>query len=115
MKAFEDKVFLSRVEDLTDSGCRSFSIDRSGEVLEGFIIKIATEFRAYLNQCPHTGINLNWKANEFFDITGEYIQCCMHGALFLPLTGLCIYGPCVNQSLSALEVVIESESLYLII
>lgn len=115
MKPSQDKVFLTRTGDMADLDCLVFCFERAGAQLEGFVIKTGTEFRAYLNHCPHTGISLNWNTPDFFDVAKEYIQCCMHGALFQPLDGLCIYGPCINESLFALDIVIESERLYFLI
>jgi len=60
--------------------------------------------RAYLNICPHLGIELNWMPGRFMDTDNLFIQCATHGALFKPSTGECITGPCQGDALTALEV-----------
>lgn len=60
--------------------------------------------RAYLNQCPHLGIELNWMPGRFMDADNLFIQCSTHGALFKPGTGECIAGPCQGDALTPLEV-----------
>ena len=67
---------------------------------------------AYMNQCPHTGVNLEWKPHQFLDNTGQLLQCSTHGALFEISSGLCIRGPCNGQSLERLESEIDSGVLY---
>ncbi|MFO7604032.1 MAG: Rieske 2Fe-2S domain-containing protein, partial [Gammaproteobacteria bacterium] len=63
---------------------------------------------AYRNQCPHTGVALNWQEDVFLDSRDELIQCAMHGALFVPETGRCIWGPCQGQVLQKLHAVTDS-------
>ena len=59
---------------------------------------------AYLNRCPHTGVNLEWLPDQFFDSSGEYLQCAVHGALFRVEDGHCVHGPCAGDALQPLRV-----------
>ncbi len=111
----QDKILLSHSEEISDPGSLSFQVELNGDRLEGFLLKINSEFRAYENRCPHTGVNLNWNLHDFFDLSQEFIHCSMHGALFQPLDGKCVYGPCIHQSLRALELVIDSNQVYLVL
>jgi len=90
-----------------------FSLDRdepglamSADTLpqRGFVFLDNTTPRAYLNQCPHTGIELNWMPGRFMDTDNLFIQCSTHGALFKPRDGECIAGPCQGDALTALDV-----------
>ena len=56
----------------------------------------------YINRCPHTGAPLDWNPDQFLDADGAYILCATHGALFEIDSGLCVYGPCINQRLEPL-------------
>ncbi|KTC63714.1 Rieske (2Fe-2S) protein [Pseudomonas fluorescens ABAC62] len=56
----------------------------------------------YINRCPHRGIPLEWKPDQFLDDSASLIQCATHGALFLIESGECISGPCSGKSLKAL-------------
>ncbi len=78
-----------------------------------FLVRHQGQIRAYLNACPHTGVNLEWREHDFMDYTGNYIQCSVHGAQFRPDSGLCIHGPCLNQHLQALPIEVENGQIYL--
>ncbi|MWV11654.1 Rieske 2Fe-2S domain-containing protein [Pseudomonas sp. R-28-1W-6] len=55
----------------------------------------------YRNRCPHRGLSLEWRADDFLDASGSLLQCAHHGALFLIESGECLTGPCAGQSLQA--------------
>lgn len=77
---------------------QSKGADINGQRL--FFVRQADRVVAYHNRCPHLGIDLEWLDDQFLDADGQFIQCAMHGALFLIDSGLCISGPCQNQSLT---------------
>ncbi len=70
----------------------------------GFVFLQQERLRAYLNRCPHLGIELNWMPGRFWDSDECFIQCATHGALFVPEDGRCIAGPCQGEALTPLEI-----------
>lgn len=74
-----------------------------GMPLTGFLFLDQGTPRAYLNLCPHLGIELNWMPGRFMDSDNLFIQCATHGALFKPADGECIAGPCQGDALTPLE------------
>ncbi|WP_166269784.1 Rieske (2Fe-2S) protein [Marinobacter caseinilyticus] len=88
-----------RVEDLADGACAQFSLSDT----PGFVLLHGDLACAYINRCPHLGIELNWMPNRFKEADGHFIQCATHGALFTPDRGDCIAGPCQGDALTALE------------
>lgn len=106
---------LCHTDDLAEGACREFDValDDSGRLVQGFLIKRQNRIYAYRNQCPHTGITLNWVENQFLDMRNEFIQCTTHGALFRVEDGFCVRGPCAGRSLSALQVIIRDQQLFL--
>lgn len=70
----------------------------------GFAFLDGTTPRAYLNQCPHMGIELNWAPGRFMDADNLFLQCSTHGALFKPRDGECIAGPCQGDALTELDI-----------
>lgn len=70
----------------------------------GFVFLDGSTPRAYLNQCPHMGVELNWKPGSFMDSDKLFLQCSTHGALFKPRDGECIAGPCQGDALTALDI-----------
>lgn len=90
--------------DIPEGKSKNFTLTRCDSPFEFFVINFHGQFYAYENHCPHTGINLNWQADQFLDITEQRIQCSTHGALFRITDGLCEWGPCVGKSLRPLIV-----------
>jgi nitrite reductase/ring-hydroxylating ferredoxin subunit len=59
---------------------------------------------AYRNECPHMGIELDWDARRLMTRNARYLQCTGHGALFDPVSGVCVRGPCMGEALTAVPV-----------
>jgi nitrite reductase/ring-hydroxylating ferredoxin subunit len=71
------------------------------------------ELLAYHNACPHMGIELDWEPRRLMTPSGRYLRCTGHGALFEPATGVCVRGPCVNETLTKLSIHLEDEMVVL--
>lgn len=108
------KIALCRLSEVPLDGAAGFRIETRGGPREVFVINRAGKYHVYLNSCPHTGVTLDWQPNHFLDNSGTLIQCSTHGALFRIEDGLCIYGPCLNRSLTSLPAVIDADQLYLL-
>lgn len=72
--------------------------------LPAFVIRHNGAPRAYLNQCAHMSVELDWQKGEFFDVDKNYLMCATHGALYYPDTGACAYGRCDSRGLIAIDV-----------
>lgn len=92
-----------------DGGSKGLSLQLGDREIEVLAIRFGTKVYCYLNRCPHTGVNLDWVADQFLDNSGEYVQCATHGALFRIDDGFCVSGPCAGQALTALKVRVEGE------
>ena len=103
---------LCRTDEIADPGSRGFSLQLAGESLELLVVKREGRAYAYRNRCPHTGVNLEWRPDQFLDPSEVYIQCATHGALFRIEDGFCQRGPCAGQSLQPLALRQEGEWLY---
>ena len=91
---------LCRRDELPARG-RAFQIKQDGRILDIFIVPAETGVVAYRNSCPHTGVNLEWRPDQFLDDGGEFIQCSTHGAKFRIHDGYCVFGPCNGRSLKS--------------
>ena len=81
-----------------------FSWAPAGGEGKGFAVRFDGEAHAFVNRCPHLGVELDWLPGEFFEETGLYLVCSAHGATFEPSTGVCIAGPCRGARLQAIAV-----------
>ena len=80
--------------ELLDSGLAcSFDVNYAGQTCRAFAVRYAGQVHAYLNRCSHVAMEMDWQPDRFFDLTGHYIVCAAHGALFRPDTGHCVGGP----------------------
>lgn len=99
------KSFICRSESIQSGGTGiKFDVDDNGMILPAFVIRYKGVANAFLNVCAHMELELDYDNSEFFDISGKYLICANHGALFEPGTGLCIAGPCYGASLEQLQV-----------
>ena len=67
-----------------------------------FVLRHQGNLVAYLNSCPHRKVPLEWLPDQFLNSDKQFIQCATHGALFTIEQGLCISGPCHQESLTNL-------------
>ena len=108
---------VCRLEDLTPGGAVEFTLAGQAAhpdalALRGFVLLHKGRPRAYVNQCPHLGIELNWMPGRFLDADHCFIQCSTHGALFLPDSGECIAGPCQGDALTPLDLAERPDGLF---
>ena len=99
---------LCQTDEITDPGAKSFEFKQGRKTISLFVVHKDGNFSAYINSCPHTGVNLEWQENQFLDMDNMFIQCSTHDALFEIDTGVCIAGPCVGDRLQAIDLVIEN-------
>ena len=86
---------LCNSAELVDSGSAvPFDVVYGGQTCRAFAVRYAGKAQAYLNRCSHVAMELDYQPNQFFDITGHWLICSTHGALYAPETGACRGGPC---------------------
>ena len=107
-----EKHWLCYLKDIPENAGLGMTIPYRDKDVEIFILKRNNKIFAYKNRCPHTGANLNWQPDVFMDYENTYIQCAIHGAKFDIETGLCVWGPCVQQSLEKVPISIEHGCVY---
>lgn len=86
---------LCNAADLTDGGLAvPFDVVYGGQTCRAFAIRYRGQVQAYLNRCTHVAMELDYQPNQFFDLTGHWLICSTHGALYSPESGACRGGPC---------------------
>ena len=63
---------------------------------------------AFANVCRHLAIPLDLGDGEVMDDERQQIVCHHHGAIFDPVTGECVVGPCYREFLWRWEVEIDA-------
>lgn len=81
-----------------------FSVRTAGGIRPAFAVRYQDRVYAYVNECAHRSVELDWNEGEFFDMDGRFLVCATHGARYHPQTGACAGGPCAGRGLTALPV-----------
>jgi nitrite reductase/ring-hydroxylating ferredoxin subunit len=81
----------------------TFRLQCGGHALNGFLVNHQGEFHAYVNRCAHAGTPLDTWPNEFFSEDGRHLVCSTHGAIYDPVSGVCVEGPCPAARLDRLH------------
>ena len=93
-------VALCAVADLTDPGSKGFRFRADSKMFAGFVVRMGEEIRGYVDSCPHAGWLLAAWDDRYLTREGDLILCGGHAALFRPLDGVCIAGPCADERLT---------------
>jgi len=105
--------YLCKTSDIPPNSSKGFVLSNENEEQVLFIVNTDGNYFAYKNFCPHTGAPLNWQPDIYLDPDNHYIQCSIHGARFELNSGLCVWGPCANQSLIKIKIEVKEGSIYL--
>jgi nitrite reductase/ring-hydroxylating ferredoxin subunit len=88
-------ILLCQSADLIERGAAvPFQVMYCAQPCSAFAIRYQGQVHAYLNRCSHVPMEMDYRPNEFFDITGHSLMCATHGAMYSPQTGQCRMGPC---------------------
>jgi nitrite reductase/ring-hydroxylating ferredoxin subunit len=90
-----------------------FDVARPGGDVPAFAVRYGGRVCAFLNRCAHVPIELDWQPGRFFDLSGHYLICSMHGAHYEPHSGRCVMGPCKGRKLAPVEVIERDGNIYL--
>jgi nitrite reductase/ring-hydroxylating ferredoxin subunit len=108
------KIKIARADEIPEGGTLKFPITRNGRPAEGFIVRHQGQLVAYENQCRHLPLSLDFPKGGFFTPDGKHLFCQNHNAIYEPLTGLCLRGPCEGQSLKPVEIEVVNGEVWVI-
>lgn len=93
-----------------------FDVVYAGQTCRAFAVRFNGQVHAYLNQCTHVAMELDWQPNRVFDASGQWLLCASHGAAYAPDSGVCAGGPCrgglVRIELSEKDAVVSWHTAY---
>lgn len=105
---------ICRSADLPERGNGvRFSVQVAGAEVPAFVVRYNDKPYGYFNRCGHVPAELDWQHGQFFDGDGIYLICAVHGALFAPDTGACLYGRCAGRGLQPLQVFERDGAIYI--
>ena len=93
-------VALCAETDIADPGSRAFVLQIGEAFFHGFVVHKAGQFAGFVDRCPHQGFPLAMELDQYLTPDGSLILCGWHGAVFEPLTGQCVGGPCAGGRLT---------------
>jgi len=105
MQIYEDKVVISSTEVQNGAKGVRFPLPALGAHVTGFVIRFHDQAYAYVNQCAHVSVELDWNEGDFFTTQQDYIICSTHGAHYRPDNGFCVMGPCKGKSLKPIALI----------
>ncbi|MBM3835228.1 MAG: Rieske 2Fe-2S domain-containing protein [Verrucomicrobia bacterium] len=105
---------IAQLRSLQKGQTAKFTFVRDGIKIEGFVANFEGQIVAYENLCRHLPLTLDYADNRFFTADGRRFICQTHGAIYEPLTGRCVEGPCLGASLKPLTVELDNESIWLV-
>ncbi len=114
MPKIERFICNSDVLQECDKGFR-FNLPELGERVTGFAIRYQQKIYAYINQCAHVPVELDWNEGDFFNMSKDLLICATHGAQYTPNTGYCVIGPCKGKSLKPIEVAEREQQVFIYI
>ncbi len=106
---------VCRLDDIGESLSKCFSLQfDDGEEVEIFVVRQGDGAVAYVNECPHRQLPLNWKDDSFLTFDKSRILCVMHGATFDIVSGQLISGPMpANCTLLQVPIIVDNGEIKL--
>jgi len=111
MAAFDSR--LCALDEVSDGGSNGFVVDTADGRCSIITVRRGDAVICYVNSCPHIGTPLEIQPGRFLDKSGRHILCSTHGALFRIDDGLCIAGPCANDSLTPVAAEVRDGCVYI--
>lgn len=107
----QDTIVFSSDELADEAKGLRFALPMLSDFATGFVVRYAGKPYAYVNQCAHVPVELDWNEGEFFTAQKDYLICATHGAHYEPDTGYCVMGPCKGKRLKAIPVTEQNQQI----
>ncbi|MDB6040673.1 MAG: Rieske (2Fe-2S) protein [Verrucomicrobiales bacterium] len=105
---------IATIQDLERESTAKFTFKLEGISRDGFVALFDGEVVAYENLCRHIPLTIDYGDNRFFTTDARHFVCQTHGAIYEPLSGLCVRGPCEGASLRKLEIAVSEGKIFLL-
>ena len=100
--------YACRESEIGETGARGFG-PFDGLRRKVIVMRRKGVLYGWLDSCPHysTGTPMAWKSDAYLNGDGTHLACHSHGALFDIETGECVFGPCLGQKLTAVDIAVS--------
>lgn len=105
-------VQIARVGEIPPGRSKKFRLPTDDGEVECFLVHWHGDHYAYVNQCRHIALEMDWVENRFFDRDGEFLLCPTHGALYQPDTGECVFGPPAGKALFRIPLEVRGDGIF---
>jgi nitrite reductase/ring-hydroxylating ferredoxin subunit len=95
-----DGIRLGPLDLISPGSARCFVIQLRTGRFHGFAVRRGDAVHGYVDRCPHMGLPLAQKLDDYLSPAGDAIACSWHGAMFEVETGKCVGGPCPGARLT---------------
>jgi len=102
---------LGPLDLIADGQARNYVLQIGDARFHGFVVRKGQAVFGYVDRCPHAGLPLAQKLDDYLTPSGDLIACSWHGALFEPDTGACVGGPCVGATLTPWPLVVRERMI----
>lgn len=96
---------LCAVADISEPGGKTFRFREGDDLFTGLVVRFGGQVVGYVDSCPHFGWPL--AQNDAYLFSGQHLLCSRHSAMFRPLDGVCVAGPCLDEALTAWPVAVR--------
>lgn len=100
-------VTLAPVEAIADGAARNFVLQLRAGRFHGFVVRRGDGVVGYVDRCPHMGVPLAQRLDDYLSPDGTRIVCAWHGAIFRLEDGECLGGPCPGTRLTPWPVMVR--------
>ncbi len=103
-------VKLCALTDLADPGARGIVVLIAGQHIHAFVVRAGGRVSGWLDRCPHMGLPLARTLDDYLAPDGR-VACAWHGAVFDPMSGRCLGGPCAGAGLTPWPVAVVENTI----
>ncbi len=103
---------VCRADELADGKSCKFRVPDGDRYVDCFVVRYQGTLHAYVNECRHVSMSLDWVENQFFTEEADYLLCPTHGAWYTPDTGECVAGPPCGKLLHRVPLVERDGTIF---
>ena len=107
LTATPPNISLGPLALIPDNTARNFVLEMRAGRFHGFVVRKGGVVAGWVDRCPHAGFPIAIEMDRYLTPDGGLILCGWHGAVFEPISGACVGGPCAGGKLTPWPVKVE--------